>query len=85
MAALNPAATRCLRRELTLPADGARHRAVAAWLSHGGRIDADALVALGVPARVLAESDAATVEIQSPVNPGTLRLVLRYRGTSRRR
>ena len=64
-------------RELTLPADGAPHRAIEVRLSRGGRIDADAIVATGVPARVLPESgNAATVEIQSPVNPGTQRLVL---------
>lgn len=70
-------------RELTLSADGARHRAVELRLSRGGRIDADAIVATGVTARVLPETaTAAAVEIQSPVNPGTQRLVLHYRGTS---
>jgi uncharacterized protein len=66
--------------ELTLPADGALHRAVTVRPSRGGSIDADALVATGIPARVVSESAAApTVEIQSPVNPGTQRLVLHYR------
>jgi uncharacterized protein YfaT (DUF1175 family) len=70
-------------RELTLPADGAPHRAVGVRLSRSGRIDADALVATGVPARVLAEGDsAATIEVQSTVNPGTERLVLHYRGAA---
>ncbi|MGA1982983.1 MAG: DUF1175 family protein [Acidobacteriaceae bacterium] len=68
-------------RELTLPADGAPHRAVEVRLSRNGRIDADAISAAGVAARVLPEGNsAAAVEIQSPVNPGTQRLVLRYRG-----
>lgn len=70
-------------RELTLPADGALHRAVEVRLSRGGRIEADAISAAGVTARLVPESDnAAVVEIQSPVNPGTQRLVLRYRGNS---
>jgi uncharacterized protein YfaT (DUF1175 family) len=70
-------------RELTLPADGAPHRAIEVRLSRSGRIDADALVATGVPARVLAEGDsAATIEVQSTVNPGTERLVLHYRGAA---
>jgi len=70
-------------RELTLPADGALHRAVELRLSRNGRIDADAIVAAGVSARILPEGvRAAAVEIQSPVNPGTQRLVLHYRGAS---
>ena len=69
-------------RELTLPADGALHRAVQLHLSRGGRIDADVVLSMGVPARILAEGYAAAVEIQSPVNPGTQRLALRYRGTA---
>ena len=70
-------------RELTLPADGALHRAVELRLSKGGRIDADAIVAAGIAARVLPEGgNAAAVEIQSPVNPGTQRLMLHYRGAS---
>ena len=70
-------------RELTLPADGALHRAVELRLSKGGRIDADAIVAAGIAARVLPEGgNAAAVEIQSPVNPGTQRLMLHYRDAS---
>ena len=70
-------------RELTLPADGALHRAVEVRMSRGGRIEADAIVATGVAARVLPEGgSAAAVEIQSPVNPGTQRLLLHYRGNS---
>jgi len=68
-------------RELTLPADGALHRAIQVRWAWGGRIDPGDFVPAGVAARVLAEGeDAAVVEIQSPVNPGTQRLVLRYRG-----
>ena len=70
-------------RELTLPADGALHRAVELRLSKGGRMDADAIVAAGIATRVLPEGgNAAAVEIQSPVNPGTQRLMLHYRGAS---
>ena len=70
-------------RELTLPADGGLHRAVELRLSKGGRIDADAIVAAGIAARVLPEGgNAAAVEIQSPVNPGTQRLMLHYRDAS---
>jgi hypothetical protein len=70
-------------RELTLPADGALHRAVELRLSKGGRIDADAIVAAGIAARVLPEGgNTAAVEIQSPVNPGTQRLMLHYRDAS---
>lgn len=72
-------------RELTLPADGALHRAVAVRLSRGGRIDAGAIAAAGLSASVLPEGDAqaaAAVEVRSPVNPGTQRLVLRYRAHS---
>jgi uncharacterized protein YfaT (DUF1175 family) len=79
-------------RELSLPADGALHRAVELRLSRRGRIDADAIVATGVSAHIIPEDapeqnaleggNAAAVEIQSPVNPGTQRLVLHYRGAS---
>ena len=70
-------------RELTLPADGALHRAVELRLSKGGPIDADAIAAAGIAARVLPEGgNAAAVEIQSPVNPGTQRLMLHYRDAS---
>ena len=70
-------------RELTLPADGALHRAVELRLSKGGPIDADAIAAAGIAARVLPEGgNTAAVEIQSPVNPGTQRLMLHYRDAS---
>jgi uncharacterized protein YfaT (DUF1175 family) len=70
-------------RELTLPADGAPHRAVQLHLSRAGRIDPREVALAGLNAQVLPEdSRNATVEIQSPVNPGEQRLVLRYRGAS---
>jgi len=66
-------------REITLPADGNLHRALQVRLSRGGKIDANDIILTGLPARVLTESDnVSVVEIQSPVNPGTQRLVLRY-------
>jgi len=69
--------------ELTLPADGALHRAVEVRLSRGGRIEADAISVAGATARLVPEgNNAAAVEIQSPVNAGTQRLVLRYRGNA---
>ena len=69
-------------RELTLPADGAMHRAIEVRLSRGGQIDAGAITAAGLSSSVLPEGAAAIVEVRSPVNPGTQRLVLRYRGRS---
>jgi uncharacterized protein YfaT (DUF1175 family) len=75
-------------REAILPADGALHRVVELRLSRNGSIDADNIVATGVPAHIIPEKNApeggnaAAVEIQSPVNPGAQRLVLRYRGAS---
>jgi uncharacterized protein len=69
--------------ELTLPADGALHRAVEARLSRGGQIEAGDVVPQGPSANVLRESgDAVAIEIRSPVNPTTQRLVLKYRGSS---
>jgi uncharacterized protein len=70
-------------RELTLPADGALHRAADVRLPLDGPIDAITLVSPSVPARLLRDSPTvATVEIQSPVNPGTQRLLLHYRGAT---
>lgn len=70
-------------RELTLPADGVQHRALQLHLSRGGSIDPSAIIATGIPARVLPETKtSAVLEIQAPVNPGTQRLTLRYRSTS---
>jgi hypothetical protein len=70
-------------RELTLPADGALHRAADVHLSLGGPVDAVTLVSPSVPARLLRNSPTwATVEIQSPVNPGAQRLLLHYRGAT---
>lgn len=66
-------------RELTLPADGARHRVARVSLSRGGRIDTGDVLLSGISARLLpADGHAAEVEIQSPVNPGVQRLTLRY-------
>jgi uncharacterized protein YfaT (DUF1175 family) len=68
--------------EVTLPADGALHRVVEARLPRGGHIDPDEVTVEGTPANVLSEGDGAvSVELRSPVNPGKLRLTLRYRGT----
>ena len=70
-------------REITVPADGALHRAIQVKLSRGGRIDGVAVLSPSPPAHLLRESDrAAIVEVQSPVNPGTYRLVLRDRNSS---
>ena len=70
-------------RELTLPADGMRHRAVRAKLLRGGRLDAGEVVATGVPAQMLPDGAAGVaIEIQAPVNPGTEQLLLRFRGVA---
>lgn len=67
--------------ELSLPADGALHRAVQVHMSRGGQIDVDALASAGIAARIVPEgSAAAVVEIQSPVNPGNQRLTIRLAG-----
>ncbi len=66
---------------LTLPADGAEHRAFALPLraAHIGVAD---ITLTGVPARLLSATEGdATVQVRSPVNPGTARLVFGYRGT----
>ncbi len=65
-------------RELTLPADGSLHRAAHVRLARGAAIDTDAIVSVGLPVHILRDNDAAVVEIQSPVNPGTQHLALRY-------
>ena len=69
-------------RELILPADGALHRAAQVRLSRGGPIDDLTVASIGVPTRLLPAGDGAVMEIQSPVNPGTQRLAVRYRGGS---
>jgi uncharacterized protein YfaT (DUF1175 family) len=56
---------------------------VAGRLAGGGRVDAGQLVVSGVPARALAADGAGEIpiEVRSPVNPGTQRMVLSYRGS----
>jgi uncharacterized protein YfaT (DUF1175 family) len=70
-------------RNLTLPADGASHRALQLHLSRDGRIDASLVASGGPPARAInLSSTAAAVDIQSPVKPATQRLTLQYNGAS---
>lgn len=65
--------------QLSLPADGATHRAFEIRLSRGNHLDVNAIHAEGVPVRFLPEGeDAVTAEIRSPVNPGPQRLRLTY-------
>ena len=69
--------------EVTLPADGAQHRGLQLHLSRGGSINPSAILATGIPARVFVEAGhSAIIEIQSPVNPSTQRLTVRYRDVS---
>jgi uncharacterized protein len=65
--------------ELTLPADGARHRIAELQLSRGGLVEASDLSFTGLSASAL-QGDGNTVglEIASPVNPETQRLTIRY-------
>jgi uncharacterized protein YfaT (DUF1175 family) len=68
-------------RELTLPADGAQHHSVQLRLSRGGRLDPSTVLAADAAVHLLPYSEtSAEVVIQSPVNPATQQLVLRYRG-----
>jgi len=68
-------------RELTLPADGALHRGAQVRLSRGVPIEPATIASIGNPVRLVREDDStAVVEIQSPVNPGTQRLAIHYRG-----
>lgn len=69
-------------REFTLPADGALHRAAQVRLSRGGQVDGLTVASINLQAHLLQTTDGAIVEIQSPVNPGTQRLALRYHGAS---
>ena len=69
-------------REITLPADGALHRAAQVRLSRGGPIGDLTATSIGLPAHLIQTGDGAAVEIQSPVNPGIQRLTLRYRDAS---
>jgi uncharacterized protein YfaT (DUF1175 family) len=67
--------------EVTLPADGARHAAATVTLMHGGRLDAGQL-SVAAPHTFLPLDEAqASLQVQSPVNPGTTRLVIHYRGS----
>ena len=70
------------RRELTLPADGALHRAAQVRRTRGGRIEGLTVTSNSIPTQLLQTTDGVTVEIQSPVNPGSQRLSLHYRGAS---
>ncbi len=66
-------------REVTLPADGAEHRALDVRLASKGRMDAAKLMVTGVAGRALDEGDgAAVIEVRAPVNPGVQRMGLRY-------
>jgi hypothetical protein len=65
--------------QVSLPADGAAHRALEVRLSGGAQIDINAIRAKGVPVRFLPEGeDRVVVEIRSPVNPGPQELELTY-------
>jgi hypothetical protein len=66
---------------VTLPADGAWHGAFRIALSRGGEISPDEVTAENLRARVVADgARELNVEVQSPVNPGSAHLMLRYRG-----
>lgn len=66
----------------TLAADGAIHHAFTVRLSRGGSLD-QIVLASGLPsARLLPQGRTGVIELQSPVNPGSQRLTLRYRGAS---
>jgi len=65
-----------------LPADGALHTAATVTLLRGGRLDVGQL-SVAAPHTFLPLDEAqASLQVQSPVNPGTTRLVLRYRGSA---
>ncbi len=66
--------------EVTLPADGARHAAATLTLMRGGRLDPTQL-SVAAPHTFLPLNDTqASLQLQSPVNPGTTRLLIHYRG-----
>jgi uncharacterized protein YfaT (DUF1175 family) len=68
--------------EVTLPADGARHVAATVTLLRGGRLDFGQL-SVAAPHTFLPLDEAqASLQVQSPVNPGTVRLPIRYRGVA---
>jgi uncharacterized protein len=63
-----------------LPADGRLHRAANLGLSTGGLIRAGDVTSTTEGVRVLPHGDRELeVEVRSPVNPGTGRLILEYR------
>jgi uncharacterized protein len=68
--------------QLTLPADGALHRAAHVRLSPRGQLEDIKVTSNGTPTQLLKGTDGLALEIQSPVNPGTQRLTLRYRSAS---
>ena len=68
--------------EITLPADGASHRAAEVRLSRGRRIEASRITFAGPEALAFQERQAAAIDVLSPVNPGLQRLAIRYRGKS---
>jgi uncharacterized protein YfaT (DUF1175 family) len=66
---------------LHLPADGATHHALQIRRLHGGRLRLEDLSIAGIAARALRETDQrAELEMLAPVNPGTHRIILRFRG-----
>jgi len=66
--------------EVALPADGARHTAATVTLMRGGRLDT-AQLSVAAPHNFLPLDDTqASLLVQSPVNPGTVRLLIHYRG-----
>jgi uncharacterized protein YfaT (DUF1175 family) len=66
--------------EVTLPADGARHVAATASLAGGGRLDSGQLLVAAPHSFFPLDEAQASLQAQSPVNPGTVRLAVRYRG-----
>lgn len=68
--------------EIALPADGASHRAAEVRLSRNGSLDASRITFVGPHALAFQQQQAAGIDVQSPVNPGLQRLVIRYRGKS---
>jgi len=69
--------------ELTLPADGAVHRAVEVRLAKGGSLDPGEVTTAGPAATVNPQGDdAVSVDIRSQVTPGTRFLTLQYRGAA---
>jgi len=65
-----------------LAADGDMHDVASIWLSSGSRIDETSVSSMGYPIETFVRNNVTVVGVQSPVNPGTRKLVLRYRGKS---